>query len=48
MQSVWFSVVVESFINKKLPTARKVLATIIVLVGTVLATNLINMDVNWM
>ena len=36
MQSVvWFSVVVESFINKKLPTARKVLATIIVLVGTV-------------
>ncbi len=45
MQSVWFSVVVESFINKKLPTARKVLATIIVLVGTVLATNLINMDV---
>ena len=45
MQSVWFSVVVESFINKKLPTARKVLATVIVLVGTVLATNLINMDV---
>ena len=45
MQSVWFSVVVESFINKKLPTGRKVLATIIVLVGTVLATNLINMDV---
>ena len=45
MQSVWFSVVVESFISKKLPTARKVLATIIVLVGTVLATNLINMDV---
>ncbi|SQG05451.1 Predicted permease, DMT superfamily [Elizabethkingia meningoseptica] len=45
MQSVWFSVVVESFLNKKLPTVRKVMATIIVLVGTVLATNLINMEV---
>ena len=45
MQSVWFSVVVESFIAKKLPNARKVIATIIVLIGTVLATNLINMEV---
>ncbi|WP_185287101.1 EamA family transporter, partial [Chryseobacterium indologenes] len=27
MQSVWFSVVVESFLNKKLPTVRKVMAT---------------------
>ncbi|TDX83209.1 EamA family transporter [Epilithonimonas xixisoli] len=45
MQSVWFSVVVESFISKKFPNARKVIATIIVLIGTVLATNLINMEV---
>ena len=45
MQSVWFSVVVESFIAKKFPNARKVIATIIVLIGTVLATNLINMEV---
>jgi len=45
MQSVWFSVVVESFITKKFPNAKKVVATIIVLVGTVLATNLINLEV---
>lgn len=45
MQSVWFSVVVESFISKKLPNARKVISVIIVLVGTVLATNLMNMDI---
>lgn len=45
MQSVWFSVVVESFIAKKLPNARKVVSVIIVLLGTVLATNLINMEI---
>ncbi|MDR2238421.1 MAG: DMT family transporter [Chryseobacterium sp.] len=45
MQSVWFSVVVESFISKKLPNARKVISVIIVLAGTVLATNLMNMDI---
>lgn len=45
MQSVWFSVVVESLISKKFPNARKVVATIIVLVGTLLATNLINLEV---
>lgn len=42
MQSVWFSVVVESFITKKFPNARKILATIIVLAGTLLATNVFN------
>ncbi|GGG51289.1 EamA family transporter [Epilithonimonas arachidiradicis] len=45
MQSVWFSVVVESVMAKKFPNAKKVIATIIVLLGTVLATNLINMEV---
>lgn len=45
MQSVWFSVVLESLISKKFPHAKKVVATIIVLVGTLLATNLINLDV---
>lgn len=45
MQSVWFSVVVESFLTRKFPNARKVIATIIVLLGTVLATNLINVDI---
>lgn len=46
MQSVWFSVVVESVISKKFPNVKKVIATIIVLAGTFLATNLINLDVN--
>lgn len=45
MQSVWFSVVVESFISKKFPNTRKIIATIIVLIGTFLATNLINLEV---
>lgn len=45
MQSVWFSVVVESFLTKKLPNARKVVSVIIVLIGTVLATNLMYDDI---
>ncbi|ANF49416.1 permease [Chryseobacterium glaciei] len=45
MQSVWFSVVVESFLTKKLPNARKIVSVVIVLLGTILATNLINMDI---
>jgi len=49
MQSVWFSVVVESFMTKKLPNTRKVASVIIVLLGTVLATNLINskIELDW-
>lgn len=45
MQSVWFSVVIESILTKKLPNARKVVSVVIVLLGTVLATNLINMEI---
>ncbi|SIS76939.1 Threonine/homoserine efflux transporter RhtA [Kaistella chaponensis] len=45
MQSVWFSVVVESFISRKFPNLKKIIATSIVLAGTFLATNLINLDV---
>jgi drug/metabolite transporter (DMT)-like permease len=45
MQSVWFSIVVESIISKKFPNIKKVIATIIVLIGTFLATNLINLEV---
>lgn len=45
MQSVWFSVVVESILTRKLPNARKVISVVIVLLGTVLATNLINMEI---
>lgn len=44
MQSVWLSVVVESFLEKKFPNKRKVIATLIVLIGTVFATNALNSD----
>lgn len=49
MQSVWFSVVVESILTKKIPNTRKIVSVVIVLVGTVLATNLINenLDMDW-
>jgi drug/metabolite transporter (DMT)-like permease len=46
MQSVWFSVVAESFLTKKLPNARKVISVIIVLIGTILATNLVNTEIH--
>lgn len=45
MQSVWFSVVIESVISKKIPNAKKIIATIIVLIGTFFATNMINLEV---
>jgi len=45
MQSVWFSVVLESLLTIKFPNAKKIIATVIVLLGTVLATNLINIEV---
>lgn len=46
MQSVWIGVVVESIINRKLPTSRKVIATFIILIGTLLATNVINSEIS--
>lgn len=46
MQSVWIGVVVESILNRKLPTSRKVIATFIILVGTLLATNVINSEIS--
>ncbi len=44
MQTVWMGVLLEMFLEKKLPSRIKVLAVFIVLVGTVLATNLIQTD----
>lgn len=41
MQSVWIGVVLDYFFNKIKPTRIKILAIFIVLVGTVLATNLL-------
>jgi drug/metabolite transporter (DMT)-like permease len=45
MQTVWMGVLLEMILEKKLPSKQKVIAVIIVLIGTVLATNIINNDV---
>ncbi len=42
MQTVWMGVLLEWFLEKKMPSLQKIIAVIIVLIGTVLATNLIN------
>lgn len=42
MQTVWMGVFIESILDKKLPSTQKFIAVIIVLFGTVLATNLLN------
>ncbi len=45
MQTVWMGVLLEMFLDKKLPSPTKIIAVIIVLAGTALATNLINSDI---
>lgn len=42
MQSVWMGVLLEMIVTKQLPSKLKVISVIIVLIGTALATNLIN------
>ncbi len=46
MQTVWLSVLVEALITKSFPSIKKIIAVIIVLVGTALATNLIGQEIN--
>lgn len=46
MQTVWMGVLLEMILTKTIPSKRKVLSVIIVLIGTALATNLINADSN--
>ncbi|WP_281631886.1 EamA family transporter [Flavobacterium luteolum] len=45
MQTVWMGVLLEMILEKKLPSKQKVIAVFIVLFGTVLATNIINSDI---
>lgn len=45
MQTVWMGVLLEWFLEKKLPSKTKIIAVFIVLSGTILATNLINNEV---
>src|SRR5690554_2153636 len=42
MQSVWMSVFLESLLSKTFPSLPKIIAVLIVLFGTLLATNLID------
>jgi drug/metabolite transporter (DMT)-like permease len=41
MQTVWMGVLLEMILEKKIPSNQKIISVIIVLIGTVLATNLI-------
>lgn len=42
MQTVWIGVLLEWFLDKKAPSKQKIIAVVIVLFGTLLATNLLN------
>ena len=42
MQTVWMGVLLEWFLEKKAPSLQKIIAVCIVLLGTILATNLLN------
>ncbi len=45
MQTVWMGVLLEMFIDKKLPSLQKVVSVIIVLGGTALATNIFKNEI---
>lgn len=45
MQTVWMGVLLEMILEKKIPSLQKIIAVFIVLGGTVLATNIINNDI---
>lgn len=49
MQTVWMGVILEMFLEKKRPSNIKILAVFIVLIGTALATNLIQnkIELDW-
>ncbi|MDP2160525.1 MAG: DMT family transporter [Flavobacterium sp.] len=49
MQTVWMGVLLEMILDKKLPSIQKIVAVIIVLIGTVLATNLLinEIELDW-
>jgi drug/metabolite transporter (DMT)-like permease len=49
MQTVWMGVLFEMILEKKIPSTQKIISVVIVLIGTILATNLIQNDIqlNW-
>lgn len=46
MQTVWMGVLLEWFLDKKRPSNQKIISVVIVLIGTLLATNLLNSEIN--
>lgn len=46
MQTVWISVILEMLLNKQLPDRRKIISALLVLTGTVLATQLLKQSAN--
>ena len=46
MQTVWIGVLLEWFLDKKAPSKQKIIAVVIVLFGTLLATNLLHSTAN--
>ncbi|PKP14715.1 MAG: EamA family transporter, partial [Bacteroidetes bacterium HGW-Bacteroidetes-23] len=45
MQTVWMGVLLEMILDKKLPSIQKIIAVVIVLIGTILATNLLKNEI---
>lgn len=45
MQTVWMGVLLEMILDKKIPSFQKIVAVIIVLIGTILATNLLKNEI---
>lgn len=45
MQTVWMGVVFEMVLEKKIPSVKKIISVVVVLIGTALATNLIESQI---
>ncbi|MEL1241990.1 DMT family transporter [Flavobacterium flavipallidum] len=46
MQTVWMSVLLEMILDKKRPSFQKIVSVVITLIGTILATNILNTELN--
>lgn len=46
MQTVWMGVIVEMVLHKTMPGMRKIISVLIILAGTVLATNVLSQSIN--
>jgi drug/metabolite transporter (DMT)-like permease len=45
MQTVWIGLLLEMFLEKKIPSAQKIIAALVVLTGTLLATNIFKNEI---